>query len=88
MNGEVFSFHCTCKKNLIFFYLQCLEVLKCPCLQSDELQSLITILNKYLVNHFEKYDARETKRKEEDFDEVLEEILIKEVRNRKFIGSH
>lgn len=67
--------------------MQCLEVLKCPCLQSDELQSLITILNKYLVNHFEKYDAREAKRKEEDFDEVLEEILIKEVRNSKFIGS-
>ncbi|KAF8785478.1 Importin-5 like protein [Argiope bruennichi] len=59
-------------------FSQCIEVLNCPCLQPEDLSNLMNILNKYLVGHFERSDEREAKRKEEDYDEVLEESLIKE----------
>ncbi|GBL83789.1 Importin-5 [Araneus ventricosus] len=59
-------------------FSQCIEVLNCPCLQPDDLSNLMNVLNKYLVGHFERSDEREAKRKEEDYDEVLEESLIKE----------
>lgn len=58
---------------------QCVEVLNCQCLTHEDLMALMTILNTKLLDHFEKAKIREEKRKEEDYDEVLEEYLEKQV---------
>ena len=40
---------------------------------------LLNLLNKKLLDHFEKALAREQQRKTEDYDEVLEETLERQV---------
>ncbi|GFR15020.1 importin-5 [Trichonephila clavata] len=59
-------------------FAQCIEILNCPCLQPEDFNTLITLLNKYLANHFQQYQYRQERRREEDYDEVLEETLVKQ----------
>ncbi|GIX94542.1 importin-5 [Caerostris extrusa] len=67
-------------------FSQCLDVLHYPCLPPDDLRTIVNILNKNLVGHYERSIEREAKRKEEDYDEVLEESLIKEDDEDNFMG--
>lgn len=39
----------------------------------------MNLINKKLLDHFEKANARNEQRNEEDYDEVLEETLEREV---------
>lgn len=59
-------------------FCRCIEVLDSRCLSHDEMLLLVNLLNKKLVDHFEKANARAEQRKEEDYDDVLEETLERE----------
>ncbi|GFX65974.1 importin-5 [Trichonephila clavipes] len=52
-------------------FAQCLEMLNCPCLNPEHFTTLITVLNKYLANHFQQYQYRQERRSAEDYDEVF-----------------
>lgn len=59
--------------------LQCVTVLNSKCLSEEQLNSLITVLDKFLKEHFERAEERQLKRKDEDYDELVEEELLEEV---------
>ncbi|XP_071539871.1 importin-5 [Panulirus ornatus] len=55
-----------------------IEVLGMGCLTNDQMTELIRILDKSLKEHFERAVKRQEKRKDEDYDEVVEEQLLDE----------
>ncbi|GFU12418.1 importin-5 [Nephila pilipes] len=59
-------------------FAQCIEILNCQCLQPEDMSNLINLLNKNLTNHFELSAFRNERRKDEDYDEVVEESLLKQ----------
>lgn len=59
-------------------FAQCVTVLNSKCLSEEQLNSLITVLDKFLKEHFERAEERQLKRKDEDYDELVEEELLDE----------
>ncbi|KAK7864488.1 hypothetical protein R5R35_003107 [Gryllus longicercus] len=57
---------------------KCIETLGNGCLNEEWMQELIRILDKTMKNHFSRAAARHEKRKDEDYDEVVEEQLVDE----------
>lgn len=55
------------------------------CFSHEDMIILINLINKKLNDHFEKTDAREQQRKTEDYDEVLEETLERQVNFKLYI---
>jgi BRCT domain type II-containing protein len=47
-------------------------------LNEEQLKSVISVLNKYLGEHFTKQEQREELRKDEDYDDETEDQLIDE----------
>ncbi|EFN77942.1 Importin-5 [Harpegnathos saltator] len=63
---------------LLYSFAKCIETLGAGCLSAPHMTELLRILDKLLNDHFEKAFARLEKRKDEDYDEVVEEQLADE----------
>ncbi|XP_075236845.1 karyopherin beta 3 [Lycorma delicatula] len=63
---------------LMFSMAKCIEFLGNGCLSEEAMKELLRILDKLLKEHFERADERLEKRKDEDYDEVVEEKLVAE----------
>lgn len=63
---------------LLFSLAKCIESLGAGCLNAPQMTELLRILDKLLNEHFERAVARLEKRKDEDYDEVVEEQLVDE----------
>ncbi|EEC04565.1 Ran-binding protein, putative [Ixodes scapularis] len=68
-------------------FAQCVTVLNSKCLSEEQLNSLITVLDKFLKEHFERAEERQLKRKDEDYDELVEEELLEEDDDDVFLLS-
>ncbi|KAI4504097.1 hypothetical protein M0802_000568 [Mischocyttarus mexicanus] len=60
---------------LLYSLAKCIETLGAGCLGTEPMAELLRILDKLLKEHFERAVARLEKRKDEDYDEVVEEQL-------------
>ncbi|CAC5392691.1 IPO5 [Mytilus coruscus] len=58
---------------------KCIEKLGKGCLSQENMNLVISLLEKQLQSHFKKQEERHEKRKDEDYDEDLEEDLLEEV---------
>ncbi|XP_033332142.1 karyopherin beta 3 [Megalopta genalis] len=63
---------------LLYSLAKCIETLGTGCLGAQPMAELLRILDKLLNKHFERAVARLEKRKDEDYDEVVEEQLADE----------
>ncbi|XP_058802795.1 importin-5 [Phymastichus coffea] len=63
---------------LLYSLAKCIETLGAGCLGPQSMNELLRILDKLLNEHFEKAVARLEKRKDEDYDDVVEEQLADE----------
>ncbi|XP_076289616.1 karyopherin beta 3 [Lasioglossum baleicum] len=63
---------------LLYSLAKCIETLGTGCLGTEPMAELLRILDKLLNKHFERAVARLEKRKDEDYDEVVEEQLADE----------
>ncbi|XP_076164575.1 karyopherin beta 3 [Ptiloglossa arizonensis] len=63
---------------LLYSLARCIETLGAGCLETQPMADLLHILDKLLNKHFERAVARLEKRKDEDYDEVVEEQLADE----------
>ncbi|XP_053986559.1 importin-5 [Hylaeus anthracinus] len=63
---------------LLYSLAKCIETLGAGCLGAQPMAELLRILDKLLNKHFERAVARLEKRKDEDYDEVVEEQLADE----------
>lgn len=61
---------------LLYSLAKCIETLGAGCLSAPHMTELLRILDKLLNEHFEKAVARLEKRKDEDYDEVLQNSMI------------
>ncbi|XP_067014129.1 importin-5 [Anabrus simplex] len=57
---------------------KCIETLGNGCLSKESMAELIRILDNTMKDHFARAAARQEKRKDEDYDEVVEEQLVDE----------
>uniref|UniRef100_A0A6M2DRC2 Putative karyopherin importin beta 3 n=1 Tax=Xenopsylla cheopis TaxID=163159 RepID=A0A6M2DRC2_XENCH len=57
---------------------KCIETLGEGCLSEEYMKDILTIINKMMNEHFERATERLEKRKDEDYDEVVEEQLCDE----------
>merc|ERR1712012_228737 len=58
---------------------QCIEHMGKGCLTAEQVEELVTILDvKILKEHFDRQNTRMEQRKDEDYDEVVEETLLEE----------
>ncbi|XP_068157334.1 importin-5 [Drosophila tropicalis] len=57
---------------------KCIETLGPNCLNEDSMKQVLEIINKYLLDHFEKADKRYAARQEEDYDDGVEEELAEQ----------
>lgn len=57
---------------------RCVELLGIGCLNEDHMADLIKIMNKTFVEHYERQGDRDGQRKDEDYDEGVEEQLVDE----------
>ncbi|KAK2719944.1 importin-5-like [Artemia franciscana] len=57
---------------------KCVETLGAGCLDESAMLEVSNILNKLLNEHFENAQERQNKRKDEDYDEIVEEQLVGE----------
>ncbi|XP_014231665.1 importin-5 [Trichogramma pretiosum] len=63
---------------LLYSLAKCIETLGAGCLPAEPMNELLRILEKLFNEHFEKAVARLEKRKDEDYDEIVEEQLADE----------
>nr|XP_033205678.1 importin-5 [Bombus vancouverensis nearcticus] len=63
---------------ILYSLAKCIETLGAGCLGAQPMAELLRILDKLLNKHFERAVARLEKRKDEDYDEVVEEQLADE----------
>jgi len=57
---------------------QCIERMGHGCLSQEHVDELVRILDKILLEHFERQTSRLEQRKDEDYDELVEETLVDE----------
>ncbi|ALC46856.1 Karybeta3 [Drosophila busckii] len=57
---------------------KCIETLGPNCLNEESMKQVLEIVNKYLVDHFERADKRLAARAEEDYDDGVEEELAEQ----------
>ncbi|XP_066591327.1 importin-5 [Prorops nasuta] len=63
---------------LLYSLAKCIETLGAGCLGAQPMAELLRIFNKLLNEHFERAVQRLEKRKDEDYDDVVEEQLVDE----------
>lgn len=63
---------------LLFSLAKCIETLGTGCLNPQQMSELLRIMDKLMNDHFERAAARLEKRKDEDYDEIVEEQLADE----------
>ncbi|XP_026272263.1 importin-5 [Frankliniella occidentalis] len=66
---------------------KCIEVLGLGFLSQEAMQEMLRILDRLIKDHFERAEARVEKRKDEDYDEVVEEQLEDEDNEDVYILS-
>ncbi|CAH1781938.1 unnamed protein product [Owenia fusiformis] len=66
------------KSELMHSFAQCVERMGNGCLSAEVMAELLRILDKTLKDHFMKQQSRQDVRKDEDYDEVVEETLLDE----------
>ncbi|XP_064455719.1 importin-5-like [Ornithodoros turicata] len=59
-------------------FAQCVTTMNSRCLTEEHMTTLVKVLDKFLKEHFERAAERQLKRKDEDYDEVVEEELLGE----------
>jgi len=59
-------------------FAKCIEILGKGCLADADMASLVALIDKLLKQHFVRYAQRQEKRKDEDYDDVVEETLMDE----------
>ncbi|KAG1702082.1 Importin-5 [Nymphon striatum] len=64
--------------DLMHSLAKCIELLGKGCLTEINMTELLTFMDKMLKNHFEKAADRQKQRKDEDYDEQVEEALVDE----------
>uniref|UniRef100_A0A1L8DXF0 Putative karyopherin importin beta 3 n=4 Tax=Nyssomyia neivai TaxID=330878 RepID=A0A1L8DXF0_9DIPT len=64
--------------DLLHSFAKCVETLGPNCLSNDALEQLLAVMNKYMEEHFQKSEKRAQARKEEDYDDGVEEQLAEE----------
>lgn len=57
---------------------KCIETLGPNCLSQEAMEEVLKIIDKFMNEHFEKSDKRALARKEEDYDDGVEEQLAEE----------
>jgi len=57
---------------------KCIETLGPNCLNEDAMKQVLEIINKYVLEHFERADKRLAARNEEDYDDGVEEELAEQ----------
>lgn len=62
-----------------FVFCQCIEKLGKQFINAEQLNELMRVLDEHLKDHFLRAQQRIEKRKDEDYDEGVEEILEDEV---------
>lgn len=62
----------------LYAMAKCIEVMGVDCLNDEQLNELVKILEKSLTEHFERAKDRHEKRKDEDYDQVVEKQLMDE----------
>lgn len=66
---------------------KCIETLGANCLSKEAMDEVLKIINKFMTEHFERADKRIMARKEEDYDDGVEEQLAEEDDNDVFVLS-
>ncbi|XP_063224188.1 importin-5 [Bacillus rossius redtenbacheri] len=66
---------------------KCIETLGAGCLPDAAMAEVVTLVDKLMTDHFAKAAARQEKRKDEDYDEVVEEQLEDEDGEAVFVLS-
>lgn len=59
-------------------FAKCVELMGQSALNDEQVKSLVTILNKYLQEHFTKQEQRQEVRRDEDYDDEVEDQLLDE----------
>uniref|UniRef100_A0A2C9LMW4 Uncharacterized protein n=1 Tax=Biomphalaria glabrata TaxID=6526 RepID=A0A2C9LMW4_BIOGL len=59
-------------------FAKCVESLGKGCLNDQDMSTLVTLLDKLLKQHFVRQNERQDKRKDEDYDDIVEESLMDE----------
>lgn len=59
--------------------MQCIEKLGDKFITAEQMQEIVRVLDEQLKDHFQRAAQRVEKRKDEDYDEGVEEILEDEV---------
>ncbi|XP_039296349.1 importin-5 [Nilaparvata lugens] len=72
---------------LMYSLAKCIEFLGNGCLTEEAMQEVLKILDKLLKEHFNRAVERLEKRKDEDYDEVVEEQLLDEDSDDVYILS-
>ena len=80
----------TMMEMMVFFFnlflplcAKCIEALGKGCLSDQDMGSLVSLMDKLLKQHFMRHVERQEKRKDEDYDDIVEESLMDEVSKRK-----
>lgn len=66
---------------------KCIETLGQNCLSKESMDEVLKLINKFMSEHFEKANKRIMARKEEDYDDGVEEQLEEEIDNDVYILS-
>lgn len=57
---------------------KCIEKMGTNCLTAEQMESVLKLVNKIMTEHFEKAETRLQARREEDYDDGVEELLAEE----------
>jgi hypothetical protein len=66
------------KSEHMYAIAQCIELMGKGCLTDEQITELVRLLDKILNEHFTRQAARQEQRKDEDYDDVVEESLLNE----------
>ncbi|GAB0100009.1 importin-5 [Sergentomyia squamirostris] len=63
---------------LLHSFAKCVETLGPNCLSTEAIEQVLKLSNKFMEDHFQKAEKRAQARKEEDYDDGVEEQLLEE----------
>ncbi|GFR78745.1 importin-5 [Elysia marginata] len=68
-------------------FAKCIETLGKGCLNEQDMGSLVSLMDKLLKQHFVRHVERQEKRKDEDYDDIVEESLMDEDEEDAYVLS-
>ncbi|RUS70137.1 hypothetical protein EGW08_022100 [Elysia chlorotica] len=68
-------------------FAKCIEALGKGCLSEQDMGSLVSLMDKLLKQHFQRHVERQEKRKDEDYDDIVEESLMDEDEEDAYVLS-